>query len=100
MRRAAKVDNTHLEIVLALKKAGYIVKRCSDAGLPDLWITHPQAVFRGWMPLECKTGKKGLTPAQVRWWETLGDAVGDVVNAPARAVEIANKHFFGVANGT
>lgn len=100
MRRAAKIDNAHVEIVLALKRAGYVVKRCSDTGLPDLWVTHPNAVPRGWMPLEVKTGDKQLTPAQVRWWETVGDAAGDVVRTPEQAVSVANDHFFGGNNGS
>lgn len=100
VRRAAKVDNTHVEIVLALKRAGYVVKRCSDTGMPDLWVTHPKAVGRGWMPLEVKTNGNPLTPAQVRWWETVGEAAGDVVNTPDGAVSVANDHFFGGNDGS
>ncbi len=100
MRRAAKVDNNHVECVLALKRAGYLVYRVSDAALPDLWITHPQAVERGWLPLEIKGPDGTLTPAQQKWWQQIGEAAGEVVRSPQAALEAAHAHFFGRTDGS
>lgn len=97
MRRAAKVDSNHVEIVIALRKAGYLVYRVNDAALPDVWITHPKAVKRGWMPLEIKGPDGHLTPAQQRWWQQVGEAAGEVVRTAQHALEAANGHFFAEA---
>jgi len=97
MRRAARVDNNHVECVLALRKAGYLVYRVSDTALPDVWITHPKAVERGWLPLEIKTETGDLTPAQVKWWKDIGEAAGEVVRSPQHALNAAHDHFFGGA---
>lgn len=98
MRRAAKVDNNHVEIVLALKRAGYLVYRVNDAALPDVWITHPKAVARGWLPLEIKGEDGSLTPAQRRWWDAVGEAAGEVVRSPQAALDAATAHFFGTGD--
>ena len=100
MRRAARVDNNHVECVLALRRAGYLVYRVNDTALPDVWVTHPAAVDRGWLPLEIKTESGQLTPAQVKWWDAIGEAAGEVVRSPQHAVEAANQHFFGRVNGS
>ncbi len=70
MRRRAKVDANHAEIVAALRSAGAMVvslAACGD-GVPDLMVGHARktALF------EVKDGSKPpserrLTPDQLRW---------------------------------
>lgn len=70
MRRAARVDDNHLEIVEALTKAGASVTSLASVGrgVPDLLVS-----FRGrWHVLEVKDGRKRpsarrLRPAQFAW---------------------------------
>ena len=60
--RAKKVDNTHAEIVAALRKAGVSVFSIAPIGrdVPDLVCS-----YRGFTLLaECKTGRAKLTPGQ------------------------------------
>lgn len=99
MRRAAKVDSNHLEIVLALKQAGYLVSRVSDKALPDLWLTDPRAAHCGWLPLEVKRADGVLTPAQERWHENHRGTAVRVVRSVEEALAVAHKHF-GRANGS
>lgn len=102
MRRAAKVDNNHVEIVLALKLAGYLVYRINDAALPDVWVAHPNHVDRGWWPLEIKGPHGRTTPAQDRWRASVGSAAGHIVRSPQEALDAVTEHFVGTggnANG-
>lgn len=70
MRRAAKVDACHGEVVAALRKAGAHVTDLSAVGdgVADILVS-----YRGrWFPIELKDGtlppsKRLLTPAQKRW---------------------------------
>lgn len=70
MRRAARQDDNHQEIVQALRRAGWFVADMSGlgSGAPDL------LACRGgvWRPIEIKDGNKSLserklTPDQVKW---------------------------------
>ncbi len=67
MRRAAKVDGNHGEIVQALRRVGCRVLDLSrvGAGCPDLLVSLPQ---RGRIPelmlMEVKTARGKLTQAQ------------------------------------
>ena len=77
MRHAAKVDANHAEVVAALRAVGAQVQSLAmvGAGCPDLLVA-----FRGaWYVLEVKDGAKPLshrklTPAELEWAHTFGDA--------------------------
>lgn len=60
-RFAAKRDLTEPEIILVLQAHGFHVQQVSAQGLPDLLLSRAGC----WYVAECKTGKRGLTPAQV-----------------------------------
>lgn len=69
MRRAARVDANHKDVVEAFRKLGCSVLSLAaiGKGAPDLAV--------GWAGLTCmvevKAGpKKGLTPDQVEFWNT------------------------------
>lgn len=62
MRRAAKRDTSEEEVVQALEAIGFAVERLSAEGMPDLLMSKAGR----WYVAEVKTGKRGLTPAQVR----------------------------------
>ena len=72
MRRAAKQDGNHAEIVKALRAFGVGVIDTSGVGngFPDLLLG-----FRGrWMLMEVKDGRKPpsarkLTEDQIKWWD-------------------------------
>lgn len=65
MRRAAKVDKNHAEIVRALRKAGCQVQSLAaiGRGVPDLLCARASRI---WL-LEVKHGKGDLTAAQRAW---------------------------------
>lgn len=92
MRRAARVDNNHVECVLALRKAGFLVYRINEAAMPDVWVNRPGS-GKGWLPLEIKGPDGELTPAQERWFEQTQGTWRYVVRSPVQAVECANQHF-------
>jgi len=99
VRRAAKVDLNHLDCVLALRKAGFLVYRLSDAAIPDL-LVGKRGSGLGWLLLEVKGPDGELTPAQRKWF---GDTEGTwryEVRTPQQAVECAVQHLNGRANGS
>ena len=70
MRRAARTDQNHDEIVQALRKAGATVQSLAavGAGVPDLLVGFRKQTFL----VEVKNGQaspseRKLTPAQVIW---------------------------------
>lgn len=93
MRRAARTDATHTEIVEALRKAGATVHSLAGVGngVPDLLVG-----VRGiTLLVECKDGSKPpsarrLTPDQqdfMRTWKGGPVAVVDGVDAALRVLE-------------
>jgi hypothetical protein len=99
VRRAAKVDNNHVECVIALRKAGYLVYRQNETALPDLLVNR-RGSGRGWLLLEIKSEGGDLTPAQRKWF---GDTEGTwryEVRTPAEAVACANQHLLGGRDGS
>lgn len=60
MRRAGRKDTTQADIVKALRDIGVTVFVVNQEGLPDL-LTHSRGV---WLPVETKSPKGKLTPAQ------------------------------------
>lgn len=89
MRRAAKVDRNHAEIVQALRAAGAAVSDTSAVGqgFPDLVCSYRGA----WHLLEIKDGSappsaRKLTPAQVRW-RSLQHAEAPVVSSVDEALQ-------------
>ena len=88
MRRAAKVDDNHDEIVQALKTCGAIVQSLAaiGKGCPDLLCAFRGRLFL----LEVKDGSKPpsrqrLTDDQLSWHRSWGTLV-DVVNSPEQAL--------------
>lgn len=65
MRRAAKVDNNHAEIVAALRKAGCVVTSLATVGhgVADLLVSHAGT----WRVLEVKDRTGKLTLDQISW---------------------------------
>lgn len=91
MRRAAKVDANHGEIVRALEAVGARVQSLAAIGngCPDLLVYRGQKLFL----LEVKDGSKvpsaqRLTPAQVKWHATWGGSVHVVRNVDEALVAI------------
>lgn len=92
MRRAARIDANHAEIVRALRAAGCGVQDTSavGCGFPDLVVHGPVHPFRTVL-LEIKDGKKSasetrLTAAQMRFhaqWRGAVAVVRDVGQALA-----------------
>ena len=65
MRRAAKVDGNHAEIVSALRAIGCSVQSLAQVGqgCPDILAARGGRT----MLLECKVGNEQLNPLQVEW---------------------------------
>ena len=65
MRRAARTDKNHKEIVQALRKAGCQVQSLAaiGKGVPDLMVSRASRV---WL-IECKTPHGKLTEHQRAW---------------------------------
>lgn len=89
MRRAAKVDGNHAEIVNALRQAGVGVCDLSRAGegVPDLLASYRNR----WFLLEVKNGKnppskRRLRPKQEEW-QAAHHAPVHVVNSVDEALE-------------
>lgn len=85
MRRAAKVDANHAEIVAALRKIGCKVTSLAamGGGVPDLLV-----YFRGrLMLIEVKRPGGGkLTPDQAKWHAEWAGALVFVVRSPEEAI--------------
>lgn len=59
-RYTARRDQTEPSVVGALERCGFCVERLSQRGVPDLLVSR-----RGqWHMVECKAGKRGMTPDQ------------------------------------
>lgn len=95
MRRAARVDQTHPEIVAAFRRLGYGVLSLAQLGkgIPDLLVTRYARLF--WF-VECKTGKGKLLPAQrdfaTRYPVYVARTVADVDALHAEWVRIAGRY--------
>ena len=65
MRRAAKIDRNHVEIVVALRGVGASVQDLAAVGkgCPDLLVGYRGQNY----VIEVKTPKGTSTPAQVAW---------------------------------
>ncbi len=65
MRRAARTDANHSEIVAALRKVGAFVTSLAAVGdgCPDILVCFRNRLIA----VEIKDGSNGLTPDQVRW---------------------------------
>lgn len=97
MRRAAKVDANHAEIVGALRKAGATVVSLAAVGhgVPDLLVGHHGQT----MLMEIKDGRKRpserhLTPDQEKFfaeWRGGALAVVDSVDAALRMLGLLKK---------
>ena len=88
MRRAARVDANHDQIVSALRAAGAVVQSLAaiGKGCPDILCAFRGNLFL----LELKDGSKPpsgqkLTEAQVKWHQAWG-ALVEVVNSPEQAL--------------
>ena len=101
MRRAAKVDDNHSQIVAALRNAGMTVQSIAAVGkgCPDLLV--------GWrglnVLLEVKDGEKvpskqRLTADEQNWHETWGGYVA-VVTSVDEAVDAVLKYWARLGGG-
>jgi hypothetical protein len=89
VRRAAKVDANHGQVVSALEAAGAKVQSLAELGrgVPDLLVRYGERLFL----LEVKDGnkspsKRDLTPDQVEWIKQWGGGV-HVVLSPDDALK-------------
>lgn len=99
MRRAAKVDANHGEIVKALRDHGCMVTDLSGVGngVPDILVWIP--AFRRWIVIEIKDGAKPpserrLTPDQEKWHKKHTGCLVYVVTSAEEAIA-AVQHFEG-----
>jgi Holliday junction resolvase len=88
MRRAAKIDGNHEEVVSALRKAGAVVQSLAaiGKGCPDILCAFRGNLFL----LEVKDGskppsKQRLTTDQQQWHQAWG-ALVEIVNSPEQAL--------------
>lgn len=96
MRRAAKVDSSHAEIVAALRKAGCKVLSLAavGSGCPDLLVLEP--VLHLLILMEIKSpdqpkSKRKLNPLQVAWH-------AEWANAPIAVVETAEQALAAIGS--
>ena len=96
MRRAARLDDNHGQIVEALRNAGASVLSMAalGKGVPDLLVWHGGTSGKGggYYVIECKDGAKSpshrvLTPDQVEWIARWRGPV-HVVLCPADALRV------------
>lgn len=90
MRRAAKIDANHPEIVAALRAIGASVQSLASIGqgCPDLLVGYRGANYA----LEVKDGnkppsKRQLTPDELRWHRTWAGNVY-IVESPEHAIQV------------
>ena len=90
MRRAARVDQNHEQVVSALRAAGAQVQSLAAVGkgVPDLLVKYQGAFYL----IEVKDGqqppsKRQLTPDQVKWHEEWKCAFLGVVENPEQALK-------------
>lgn len=93
MRRAARLDQNHTDVVEALEQIGCLVLSLASMGkgVPDLLVCTPRGVL---LLFEVKDGSKPpsarrLKPDQVEWHDAWKRAPLHVVLSPAQACEIA-----------
>lgn len=89
MRRAARIDANHVQIVSALRAAGATVQSLAECGrgVPDILCGYRGVTFL----LEVKNGKlppsaRELTPAQIEWHVNWRGGACVVVNSPDEAL--------------
>lgn len=94
MRRAAKVDANHGEIVAALRAHGCKVVDLSGVGkgLPDVLVWIP--AWSRWALLEIKVPGEKLNERQQKWHRDFAGCLAFVVTSPAEAIA-AIEHFEG-----
>ncbi len=97
MRRAAKVDANHAEIVKAFRNAGCLVRSLASVGegFPDLLVWSPWMNGCRLCLVEVKTLKGKPTPDQVRF-QGEGWPVR-TVRSVAEAIELATDRNAGLA---
>lgn len=93
MRRAARTDANHAEIVKALRAAGCFVQSLASIGkgCPDILFLCRQK----WFLAEVKDGKKppsrrNLTPHEQRWHELAGMGMVYVIESVEDALALVN----------
>ncbi len=86
MRRAAKVDSNHAEIVAALRSAGATVQSLATIGqgCPDLLV----GISGKTALLEVKAPKGRMTPDQHEWHAAWRGGTLAVVDSPEAALRI------------
>lgn len=89
MRRDAKVDANHGEVVAALRRAGFAVLSLAvlGHGVPDLLVSSGQAMLL----MEVKSSTNDLNPMQCDWWRNWQGVPPVVVRSPAEAVAVAQR---------
>lgn len=94
MRRAAKVDSNHAEIVAALRAHGCKVADLSGVGkgLPDILVWIP--AWNRWVLVEIKSPGGKLNDRQRKWHEEYKGCMVFVVTSADEAIA-AVKHFEG-----
>ena len=94
MRRAAKVDANHGDIVAALRRHGCKVVDLSGMGkgVPDVMVWVP--AFRRWVLIEIKVPGEKLNERQEKWHKEFQGCMVFVVSSEAEAIA-AVQHFEG-----
>ena len=89
MRRAAKIDANHVQIVSALRAAGATVQSLAECGrgVPDILAGYKGQTFL----IEVKNGQlapsaRELTKAQIEWHVNWRGGACVVVNSPDEAL--------------
>ena len=91
MRRAAKVDNNHAEIVAALRAHGCKVTDLSGVGkgVPDVLVWIP--AWSRWVLLEIKCNGGKLNDTQAKWHAVHSGCLVFVVSSVAEAIAAVSK---------
>lgn len=94
MRRAARVDENHAEIVAALRKHGCKVVDLSGVGkgTPDILVWIP--AWNRWVMIEIKREGGQLNERQRKWHEEYRGSLVFVVRSAEEAIA-AVQHFEG-----
>ena len=86
-RHAAKRDKNEAEIVSALERTGWHVRKINGTGVPDLLCIRGQQV----MLLEVKQKGRGLTPAQSAFFKLVHGAPVWIVYSVEEALGFAER---------
>jgi len=91
MRRAAKVDSNHAEIVAALRQVGCSVQSLAavGGGCPDLLVGRGG---KAWL-LEVKAERGRMTPDQVVWFGLWGGPPVVVVRSAEDALQVVGGSY-------